>query len=236
MWLHKFFHLSKPFSARLTSGEKSLLEELWEYLEGKYFSVDAGRYEHIQLGTGSLVTLQSVVLGLFAGIILAAGLACYDKNRLGAFVRKIVQEQCLWPDKAKTVGELGFDRNTGVKASLRSPNQLGKIVRCVEKEAYDKQVQEAREAYVAEHGNDKDFFMPPYRIDFENDHFYIPDEEHYRAEVRYDHEGSGWRAFVLVILVAIACAAAVCFLLPDMLQLVDNMIGILSESDRVLID
>ena len=236
MWLHTFFHLFKPITSRLTSGEPSLLQELWEYLEGKYFSVDTGRYEYIQMGTGSLVTLQSIVLGLFAGIILAAGFACYDKNRLGAFVRKIVQEQCLWPDKAKTVGELGFGRNAGVKASLRSPNQLGKIVRCVEKEAYEKQVLEAREAYVAEHGSDKDFYMPQYRIDFENDHFYIPDEEHYRAEVRYDHEGSGWRAFVLVVLVSILGAALVCFLLPDMIQLVDNMIGILSENDRVLIE
>ena len=39
MWLHSLF-LS-------TSGEPSLLEELWAYLEGKYFSVETGGYEHI---------------------------------------------------------------------------------------------------------------------------------------------------------------------------------------------
>ena len=61
--------------------------------------------------------------------------------------------------------------------------------------------------------------------------FYIPDEEHYRAEVRFEEKGSGWRALVLVILVSIVGAALVCFLLPDMIQLVDNMIGILSEND-----
>ena len=227
MWLNKLFH---------SSGEPSLLQELWEYLEGKYFSVDTGRYEHIQIGSGSLVTLQSIVLGIFGGIILAAGFACYDKNRLGAFVRKIVQEQCLWPEKAKTLSELGFSRNGGVKASLRSRNQLGKIVRCVERDAYDKQAEEAKAAYVAEHGSEEGFFMPTYRIDFENDHFYIPDEEHYRAEVRYDQEGSGWRAFILVLILSIVGAAAVCFLLPDMIQLVDNMISILTESDKVLIE
>ena len=226
MWLNKLFYSS--------TGEPSLLQELWEYFEGKYFSVDTGRYEHIDLGSGSLITLQRIVLGLFAGIIIAAGFACYDKNRLGAFVRKIVQEQCLWPEKAQTLYELGFMKNGGVKASLRSPNQLGKVVHCVEKEAYEKQVEEARAVYVAEHGNDKDFFMPDYRINFDTDHFYIPDEEHYRAEIRYEEKGSGWRAFILVVIVSIIGAALVCFMLPDMLQMVDNLIGILTENDRYL--
>ncbi len=226
MWLNRLLYSS--------TGEPSLLEELWAYLEGKYFSVNTGRYQHIDIGTGSLVTLQRIVLGLFAGIVIAAGIACYDKNRLGAFVRKLVKEQCLWPDKAKTLYELGFAKSSGIKSSLRSTNQLGKIVHCVEKEAYDKQVEEDRAAYIAEHGNDKDFYRPMYRIDFNNDHFYIPDEEHYRAEVRYDEKGSGWRAFILVLLVAIIGASLVCFLLPDMLQLVDNMIGILSDNNRYL--
>ncbi len=226
MWLNKLLYSS--------TGEPSLLQELWEYFEGKYFSVDTGRYEHIELGTGSLVTLQKIVLGIFAGIIIAAGLACYDKNRLGAFVRKLVKEQCLWPDKAQTLSELGFLRNGGVKASLRSPNKLGKIVRCVEKDEYEKKVEEARAAYVEEHGNDKDFFMPNYRIDFENDHFYIPDEEHYRAEVRFEEKGSGWRAFLLVVIVSILGAALVCYLLPDMLQLVDNMLDIMNDSNKYL--
>ncbi|MBP3667088.1 MAG: hypothetical protein J6K29_08560 [Clostridia bacterium] len=226
MWLQKLF-LS-------TSGEPTLFEELWEYLEGKYFSVDVGRYEHISIGSGSLVTLQKIILGIAIGLIVAAGMVCYDKNRLGAFVRKIVKEQALWPDKAKTLAELGFARNGGVKASLKSPNKLGKIIRCVEKEAYDRQVGIAQEAYIAEHGNDEGFFMPSYRLNFETDHFYIPDEEHYRADIRYDNQGSGWRSFILVCMVALVGAALVCFLLPDMLQLVDNMIGILSENDKYL--
>jgi len=226
MWLNRLLYS--------TSGEPTLLEELWEYLEGKYFSVDMGRYEHISIGSGSLVTLQKVVLGICVGIIIAAAMACYDKNKLGAFVRAIVKEQALWPDKAMTVYDLGFARNSAVKASLRSPNKLGKIVHCVEKEAYDAKVAEAREAYIAEHGNEEGFFMPQYRMDFDNDHFYIPDEEHYRAEVRFDNEGSGWRAFILVCIVAIVSAALICFLLPDMIQLVDNMIGILTENDKIL--
>ena len=34
--------------------------------------------------------------------------------------------------------------------------------------------------------------------------------------------------------VAVIAAALICFLLPDMIQLVDNMIGILTENDKIL--
>ncbi len=222
------------FMQKLSTGEPSLWEELWEYIVGKYFSVQNGQYDHINMGTSSIVTLQTIILGLFGGIIIAAAIACYDKNRLGAFVRAIVKNQCLWPEKAMTLYDLGFSRNGGVKASLRSRNQLGKVVHCVEREQYEAEVEAAREAYIAEHGNDKDFYRPEYRINFDTDHFYIPDEKHYAVEMRYENKGSGWRAFILVVLVAIIGAALLCFLVPDMLQLVDNLIDILTENDKVL--
>ncbi len=222
------------FITKLSSGEPSLFEELWDYFVGKYFSVQSGRYEHIQIGTSSIVTMQTIILGIFGGIILAAAFACYDKNRLGAFVRAIIKNQCLWKEKAMTLEELGFANNGSVKVSLRSRNKLGRVVRCVEREQYDAEVQAARAAYAAEHGDDKDFYMPEYRINFDTDHFYIPDEEHYAVDLRYENKGSGWRAFLLVVLVSLVGAALLCFLLPDMLQLVDNMIDILSENDKVL--
>ena len=49
MWLNKLLYSS--------TGEPSLFQELWEYFEKKYFSVDTGRYEHLNIGSGGLVTL-----------------------------------------------------------------------------------------------------------------------------------------------------------------------------------
>ncbi len=221
-------------TATAGEGEPSLWEELWNFIVENYFTVETGRYENISVGTSALVNLQTLVWGVCIGIVVAAAIAFYDKNRLGAFVRQIGRKQCLWPDKAMTLAELGFARNGSVKQSLRSRHKLGRIVRCVERDKYNEQVEAARADYIEKNGSDKDFFMPAYRINFEEDHFYIPDEEHYRAEVRYDNKGSGWRAFLLVVLVAIVLAVGLCFLLPEMLQLVDNLIGILSENDRVL--
>ena len=223
MWLSNIFY--RPL---LSAGEPSLFEELLDYFIGKYFSVETGQYDYITIGSGSLVTLQRIVLGIFGGVIIAAGVAFYDKNMLGSFVRKLIKEDCLSPENAKTLAELEFDRSRSVKTSLRSAHKLGKIVHSVEKDAYLRQVEEAKEAYVEQHGSDNGFFMPEYRMDVNNDHFYIPYEEHYRADIRFENKGSGWRSFLLVVIVSVISAALVCFLLPDVLQLVDNMIGILN--------
>ena len=217
-----------------TYTEPTLWEELWAYFHDKYFSPSTPQYEHIHFGSGSIVSMEGIIWGIFFGVIIAAALVCYDKNRLGAFVRAITRHQCLWPEKAKTLFELGFDRNGAVKQSLRSRNQLGRIVRCVERDRYDAEVEAARAQYVEEHGSEEGFSMPPYRINFDEDHFYIPDEEHYRAEVRYDNKGSSWRAFLLVVVASIVGAALLFFLLPEMLRLVDNLIGVLSQDDKYL--
>ncbi len=218
----------------LTASEQpSLLKELWTYINEKYFT-DHNQYEHLNFGANGIVNLQTIIWGIFIGVIVAAAIVCYSKTRLGAFVRRIVKHQCLWEDKAETLAELGFARNGAVKRSLRSHNQLGRIVRCVERDRYDATVEAARADYIEQNGSDKGFSMPPYRVDFEKDHFYVPDEEHYVAEIRYDKKGSGARAFLLVCVVAVVGAVLLFFLVPELLKLVDNLIGVLSEKDNVL--
>lgn len=220
---------------RTLSEEMSLWEELWAYLEGKYFSVDLGQYEHINVGSGSLITLRNVILGMCAGIIIASIMMAYEKNKMGKFVRRVIKEQCLWPEQAMTLEQLGFEGNYAVKSNLRRPNSvLSKVVKCVEREAFQKEVSDMREAYIAKMGSDNGFEEPKFNLDLSSAHFYIPDEEHYAADIRYDNKGSGWRAFLLVIIVTTIIAVLVCFLLPDMLQMVDNMIDILKGDGNVL--
>ena len=55
MWMKQLSDLIRSIPLRMKSTEPSLFEELWAYFEGKFFSVDTGRYEHIQMGTGSLI-------------------------------------------------------------------------------------------------------------------------------------------------------------------------------------
>ena len=222
-----FFQLTHSGLMLLSESEPSLWEELWTYFNDKYFSVELGQYENIEIGTGTLLTFRNIILGLFVGLVIASAFASYDKNRLGGFVRKMIREDCLWPEKARTLAELGYQKSPGIRGSLKRGTVLSRTVHCVEKEQYERDMEAARAAFAEKNGSEEGFVAPPFRMDLDTAHFYIPDEEHYAAEVRFEEKGSGWRAFLLVLLVSVVGAALVCWLLPDMLQLVDNMIGIL---------
>lgn len=211
--------------------ELPLWKELWNYIRDNYFTVDlTGRYEHIDVGTGSLLTLRNIILGLFAGIIIAAFAVAFDKNHLGRVVRKLIKADCLSPEKAKTLRELDCHRSPAVRGSLKRGTVLGKIVHCVEREQHERDMEAARESYIEKNGTDEGFKPLPFHMDTDTAHFYIPDDEHYAAEVRFEKGlASGWRTLILVVILSIVGAALLCVFLPDVLQMVDNMIGILSE-------
>ena len=168
------------------------------------------------------------------GFALAAAFASFDRNHLGGLVRKLVREDCLSPDKAKTLRELGYHRSPAVRGSLKRGSVLGNVVHCVEREQHEQEMQAARAAYIAATGSDSGFVPSPFRMDLDSAHFYIPDEQHYAAEVRFEKEGSGWRSFLLVLILSVVAASLVILFLPDILQLVDNMIGILKGDSKVL--
>ena len=64
------------------------------------------------------VSLEVIVWGLFIGIMIGGALAVYNKRFLGAFVRKLVEEEAFSPEKALTLGELGYEKNKLIQREL----------------------------------------------------------------------------------------------------------------------
>ena len=216
------------------ASEKSFWRELWEAIEERYFTMDVGSYDHIEVGSGSIVTLRGMVVGISVGVVLASGFAVYDKRRLGGFVRRVIAEDCLSADRAKTLDELGYGKGYGIKKSLRD-GVLSRVVHCVEREEHDRDVAEMRAAYVEQNGSDEGFVAPRFAMDADTAHFYIPDEDHYRAEVRFEKKGTSWRTFIVVAVIAVIMTSVACFFLPEVLQMLDNMLGIVKgEGSNVL--
>ena len=92
----------------ILASQKSLLEELWEYFNDTYFSPDMPYLENISFGTGTLVTLKTILWGITIGVIVAAFLSVYNKRYIGGFVRAMLSEGCVGPMGAKTLDELGY--------------------------------------------------------------------------------------------------------------------------------
>lgn len=59
----------------------------------------------------------------------------------------------------------------------------------------------------------------------EDPRYFLPEEEKYRAEVRYAREGNGIAGLILTISLAMGLALLLLWLLPLFLSLVDRMLG-----------
>ena len=222
-------NLSKDASA-----EPSLIEELWKYLSEKYFTLDMGQYENLGFSgsNGGLINLSWAIVALCLGMVIAAVMAVYEKRGLGEFVRKMLSEECYTPETAKTLAELGYRKNAAVRGALRG-GSLSKVVKCVQKEAYDAEIAKKHAEYEqnAQPGAPK-FKSIAYRINYETDTFYIPKDASYAADVRYDKSGSGIVSVLIALGVAVVLAAFIIFMLPEVLQLLDNFLGLMNPGVR----
>ena len=212
------------------SGQPTLIEELWEFLSDKYFTLDIAQYDNLNLslGNGGVINLSWAIMAFCFGMVLAAIFGVYEKRGLGEFVRKLLFEECYTPESAKTLYQLGYRKNAAVRGALRR-GSLSKVVVCVQKEQYDKQIAQKRAEYEQYATKDSPPFKSiPYKINYETDTFYIPKDASYAAEMRYNKRGSGVGAVLISIVAALVLTLFIIFILPDVLQLLDNFVGMMS--------
>lgn len=219
--------------ALTTSEQPSLIAELWDYFIDKYFTLEFGYYENINVSS-PLISASTVIVGLFIGIIVASGLAIFNKRVLGDFVRAIVRNGATSPEKAMTLSELGFLKNTAVRSALKRRGSLRSTVRCVEDDRADIAAGIPIRARMAELYPD---VIPapvkgakPGRTDLNTAHFFIPEAERYTAEIRYEKKGTNWLVFFVVVVVCIFALSAVFFILPEMMQMLDNFISMVKPT------
>ena len=206
--------------------QNSVICELLTYLEANYFTVSFHNYQNFSISSASGITVRNIILGIAIGIIIASAMSVHTKRGIGGFVRKLLRNECHSPESAKTLSELGYFQNLAVRRALTKGVSIGKLVVC-------KELQEA-----AENGSSKDETSESNtvkagkkassEIDFSTMHFYIPADLRYRADVRFDKAGATWIVFAISLIGTIVGAALMCIFLPDILQLVDNIITWLS--------
>ncbi len=237
------------------SEQPSLISELYEYFKDKYFTPDFGDYANFSVNTSSNISFQTLIFGLFIGINLASLAIIFDKRVLGNFVRKLISEECLSPASAKTLSELGYMKNSAVRGSLRSGITLRKVVRCVEEEEHQRALAEKRQEYedMSDEYNKQseesgkadeaggsagglhpkkkrrpEFRDSPFKINFESARFYIPHDLKYMADIKFEKKGTNWLAFFIVLILSFAIMLILIKIIPDVLQMIDNFLGIFS--------
>ncbi len=173
----------------------------------------------------STISLAVIIWGLYAGMLIGGILSVYNKRYLGGVVRALLEGECLSPEHAKTLEELGLSSKWGLGRAL----QDGKVLRkCVA-------VANAEECRIPAKSQKKwtsslrRFFTGSAekkpQLDMNQARLYVPQEKKYHAQVRYAKKGSS-PVFILVggiLLLAIAILATV--FIPELLTMTDNMIS-----------
>lgn len=191
-----------------------MLKELYEYFVQKYFTVDTSSLENISFnGTG--ISFSMIFIGLFIGIIVAAFSAIYNKRILGDAVRNIINSKCADEKSAKTLSELGYGRNTFVRSALKYGSAMRKYVLCVE--------DEKRIAELKEDGKEIPY---NFKTDLDSAHFYIPEENRIKADIRYEKKGTSWFAFFGILIGGTVFLVLFIKVFPDLLKLVDNFLSL----------
>ena len=135
----------------LASSEKTLIEELWEYLIKTYLTPKYGNYSNINIDSDSAMTPAMIFFGLFFAIMAACAVTIFNRRTLGRPVRLLLKHDAIGRKNAKTFAELGFEKPGLVKYFINRFT-LSKAIRCVEEDEFYgiTDEEEAVEAEVAE--------------------------------------------------------------------------------------
>ena len=137
-----------------------------------------------ELLVGKTGSIELILICCYVGILIACGLAIYDKRVMGNFIRELLKRDATTPERALTLKELGFDKKQSIIRALRGNGIFKDTV------------------YEAEDNPEFDrenHALPIFREKFdpEKARFYIPAPLKYKAAVRFEKKGTHIMMWVL---------------------------------------
>ncbi len=187
--------------------QNSTLGELIAYFKETYFTIHFGVYDNFSITERTANVVNTIIPALIWGIIIAAIATFYSRRVVGSFVRTLCEKEAFGADESVTLFDVGLFRSTVVRHELSHNAFLRKVVFCREEQAF-----------LEEKGKDA-----TYKIDFTKDHFYIPEDLKYRAEIRYSTKGSTWIYVVLTVVLVPVVVGLLCRFMPNILQAIDSL-------------
>ena len=131
-------------------------------------------------------------------------------------------------EDAITLSELGYKKNFLIRSMFRDSHSLRRVVKCVEEEDFYAEQNAARIEYdkKREAGEKRPRFREEiYRVDIENDHFYIPEELEITAVTKFRKKGSTWISMIISIVILTVAFFAILLFLPWFLGEVNDAFG-----------
>ena len=160
------------------------------------FEIEVREYKNFTFDAAACATARNIIFAFCFGIFLAALYTAYQRGVVGKPVRALLRAEALSPESAKTLAELGLEKNPFVVFEIGRNATLKTLIKSLVGEGDD----------------------APTR-------YYIPEELKYRADVRFEAKGNGVAALLITAVVSLALAFALIALFPTLLTIVDNLMG-----------
>ncbi len=212
----------------LLSEEVSIIKLLWQYFVDLFIYPERLILDNLNMSLDTMITVRNIILGMFIGVIIASLMMLHTKRVLGAFVRKLLRDEIFSEEKAVRLATTGYVTNFSIRRALRKGNTLRCVVRCREEEEHKRAMERAESEHEKEREKDPSLpkFIPnTYTVDPDADHFYIPEEKKYQADMRFDKKGTTWLAFIGIIIVSVILFCALMLVIPEILELIDALAG-----------
>ena len=173
----------------------------------------------------STMPLAVIIWGLYAGMLIGGILSVYNKRYLGGVVRALLRDECLSPQHAKTLKELGLSSKWGLGRALQDGKVLRRCVAVANADAC--RVPAApRKKWIS---SLRRFFtgspVGKLKLDMDEARLYVLEEKKYHAQVRYTKKGTSPIFIVVGGIVFLVIAILATMFIPELLTMTDNMIS-----------
>ena len=207
-----------------------LYEELWYHFYDNYIN-NQTIYQNLNMS--GILSAQGIVIGLFLGLAIATVAASVTKKLNSVMIKKLISEECLSVDKAKSLPQLDLADKLYLRYAVRKSVNLRRVVKCAEEEEHDRRSADIAENYEEKRKENpslpKKFKPIEFKVDPDEHHFYIPEELKYTAETKFDEKGNSllstlfWLGVLLIVFVIIM------IFLPNILSVIDSFVGSLKQ-------
>ena len=147
-------------------------------------------------------SIDTIAWCMFGGVIIGAGISVYFKEVLGAFVRFLIKNGYNSIENAPRLEETKFAKNFFVKRAIRK----GTYKRVMKTEVPDDDKLTEKELIL-------------------KTKYYIPEDLVFQAENVFSKKGTNWFALILTVLLFFIVAALSLFVVPDLIQMLNNFIN-----------
>ena len=159
--------------------------------------------------------LEFIVWPIFLGICIGAFITVFVRVKLGEVVRAIIEKGAVSPDTALTLEELGMAKKFFVRSSLRGRSALRRVVQATDGTAVTNEDGEPAGLRVLALNE---------APDLDKCRFFISDENRERATSIYDNTNSTLLSAGITVLVAFVVAAVSMVIIPNLMQMLENML------------